>query len=118
MFAIFLGDLFKKREKRLADQRDDLIKKSGLLTVQTQELTKTKDYLHEALTKSDKARTELEHTKAQLEKTNAELKAKLDEVEKYGQVTTGRELKMAELKEKIKSMEERIRELEQQITDK
>jgi len=75
-------------------------------------LTKTKDYLHEALTKSDAARVEIEKTKTELEKANLELQAKLRELEKYGQVTTGRELKMMELKEKIKTLEKRIEELE------
>jgi len=112
LYAGFLASLFRKREKRLQNQRDELSIKSNSLTVQTQELTRTKDYLHEALTKSDKARMDLEHTKAQLEKANLELKAKLEELEKYGEVTTGRELKMIELKEKIKTLEQRVNELE------
>jgi hypothetical protein len=118
VFGGYLAGLFRKREQRLKNQRNELIEKTDILTVQTQELTKTKDFLHEALVKSDKARGELERTRADLEKTNFELKAKLNEVEKYGEVTTGRELKMMELKEKMKAMEERMKELEQQIIDK
>jgi len=54
----------------------------------------------------------VEKIKEELQKTNLELKAKIVELEKYGEITTGRELRMAELKEKIKSMEERMKELE------
>src|SRR4030042_1833966 len=106
--AAFLSNLIRNREKKLREQRDQLSGQTQLLTVQTQELTETRDYLHEALTKSDKARSELEKTKESQQKTNLELQAKLEEVEKYGQVTTGRELKMIELKDKIKTLEQRI----------
>jgi hypothetical protein len=114
IFAVFLSVLFKNREKKLNLQRDDLFKKTEQLTIQTQELTKTKDYLHEALTKSDKARGDLEQTKLELEKANLELKSKLDEIEKYSEVTTGRELKMIELKNEIKNLQDRIKTLEEQ----
>jgi len=110
--AAFLSNLIRNREKKLRQERDKVTEQSQVLTVQTQELTKTKDYLHEALTKSDAARVEIEKTKTELEKANLELQAKLRELEKYGQVTTGRELKMMELKEKIKTLEKRIEELE------
>ncbi|OGZ33589.1 MAG: hypothetical protein A2Y98_01495 [Candidatus Portnoybacteria bacterium RBG_19FT_COMBO_36_7] len=112
VFGGYLAGLFKKREIKLVAQRNELSEKTQTLVHQAQELNKTKDYLHEALTKSDKARNELEATKKNLEKTNLELKNKLDELEKYGQVTTGRELKMIELKEKIRLLEQRIGELD------
>jgi peptidoglycan hydrolase CwlO-like protein len=114
-YAGFLSNLFKRREKSAISQKNELAEKTNILTIQTRELTRTKDYLHEALTKSDKARTELEKTKADLEKSNLELKAKLDEVEKYSEVTTGRELKMMELKEKMKQMENEINELRKKL---
>jgi hypothetical protein len=110
--SAFLSNLIRNREKKLREKSDQLSGQTQKLTVQTQELTQTKNYLHEALTKSDKARGELERTKADLEKANLELRAKLDEVEKYGEVTTGRELKMIELKDKIRTLEQRITELE------
>jgi polyhydroxyalkanoate synthesis regulator phasin len=116
ILAAYLASLFKKREARLQAQKDELVEKTQLLTSQTQELTTTKDYLHEALTKSDKARAELERTKVELEKTNAQLKAKVDELEKYGEVTTGRELKMVELKEEIKNLRETVKDLKGQLT--
>jgi len=108
LYAVYLVNIFRNREKKLRGKTDEAIKKSELLTLQTQELSKTKDYLHEALTKSDAARVEIEKTKAELEKANLELQAKVRELEKYGQVTTGRELKMIELKEEIKNLRETV----------
>jgi len=120
--AAFLSALIRNREKKLRQERDKVTEQSQVLTVQTQELTKTKDYLHEALTKSDKARTESEKARSEatsakedLEKANLELKTKLDEVEKYNKVTVGREVRMAELKEKMKSMEREIDELKSRL---
>jgi chromosome segregation ATPase len=110
--------LIRNREKRLRQERDKVKEQSNVLILQTQELTKTKDYLHEALTKSDKARMEMEKTKTELEKANLELKSKLDEIEKYGKVTIGREVRMAELKEKIKKLEDTVKDLQDQITNK
>jgi len=112
VFSIVLSALFREKIIMLRKQRDELEQKSKILDSKTQELSKTKDYLHEALTKSDAARVEVEKTKGELEKANLELKAKLNELEKYGRVTTGRELKMIELKDKIKTLEKRIEELE------
>ncbi|PIQ75407.1 MAG: hypothetical protein COV84_01355 [Candidatus Portnoybacteria bacterium CG11_big_fil_rev_8_21_14_0_20_40_15] len=115
LYAVYLVNIFRNREKKLRGKTDEAIKKSELLTLQTQELSKTKDYLHEALTKSDAARVEIEKTKAELEKANLELQAKVRELEKYGQVTTGRELKMIELKEEIKNLRETVENLKDQL---
>jgi len=109
--AVYLGGLFKIREKRLKEQKDELAVKAQVLTTQTQELTKTKDYLHEALTKSDKSRVELMAAQKQLE-------TKIRELEKYGEVTTGREIRMIELKQKIKNLEEIVKDLQNQIANK
>jgi len=117
-FSVVLSNLIRNREARLRQERDKVKEQSNVLMLQTQELSQTKDYLHEALTKSDAARVEIEKTKTDLEKANLELQAKLRELEKYGQVTTGRELRMIELKDKIKTMEARMKELELQINKK
>ncbi|MBM3205981.1 hypothetical protein FJZ41_04000 [Candidatus Shapirobacteria bacterium] len=113
-FAWFISNVFRVREKRLIGQKDELTVKANILSRQTQELTQTKDYLHEALTKSDKARIDLEKTRTELQKANLELQAKVRELEKYGEVTTGRELKMIELKEEIKKLRETIENLKGQ----
>jgi hypothetical protein len=114
-YAGYLSGLLKRREKKLESQKDELIDKTQKLTHQTQELTKTRDYLHEALSKSDKARVEVEKTKTELQKMNLELQAKINELEKYGQVTTGRELRMIELKEEIKNLRETVENLKSQL---
>jgi len=105
LFSAALSNFNRKREEELSLQRDKLISQGEILQKETVELTKTKDYLHEALTKSDKARTDLEKAQVEINKTNLELKAKIGELEKFNQMTIGREIKMKELKEKIKTIE-------------
>jgi len=117
-FSVVLSNLIRNRELRLRQERDKVKEQSNFLMLQTQELSQTKDYLHEALTKSDKARMETEKTKQDLEKANFELSAKLKELEKYGQITIGREVRMAELKGKIKKLEDTVKNLQDQITNK
>ncbi|OGZ33592.1 MAG: hypothetical protein A2Y98_01510 [Candidatus Portnoybacteria bacterium RBG_19FT_COMBO_36_7] len=114
-YAAYLANLFKRREKNLVLQKNDLAQKTQALMIQAEELEKTKNYLHEALVKSDKARADLEQIKSEIEKANSELKIKINELEKYSQVTTGRELKMIELKEEIKNLKETIGNLKSQL---
>jgi hypothetical protein len=106
LFFIFMGDLFRRREKRLIDQKNDLIQKAQLLTKQTEELATTKDWLHEALVKSDKTRIDLQATKEELEKKNLDLNEKIEELEKMSRLTTGRELRMVELKKEIAKLKD------------
>lgn len=112
IFSVFLSNLIRRREKDMRDKQENLTGQANVLFKQTQELTQTKNWLHEALTKSDKARIELEKAKQELEKTNFERQARIKELEIYGQVTVGREIKMVELKEKIKELENKIKESE------
>jgi len=112
IFAAFLSSLIRKREQALRQQRDQVIEQSQILTKQTQELTKTKNWLHNALAKSDKARLELFRAKEDQGKTNLELETRIKELETFNQISVGREIRMSELKEKIKSLEERNKELE------
>jgi len=111
LFSVVLSNLIRNRETRLRQERDKVKEQSNALTLQTRELIQTKDYLHEALTKSDKSRIELIAAQEQLE-------AKIRELEKYGEVTTGREIRMIELKEKIKNLEEVVKDLQAQMADK
>ncbi|MCK4464046.1 MAG: hypothetical protein KAU58_07025 [Candidatus Omnitrophica bacterium] len=57
----------------------------------------------------------LEEAKAELEKKiserTKELRERVEELEKFSKVAVGRELKMVELKEKIKALENKIEEL-------
>lgn len=115
LLAAFFSGLFRKREKKVQEQSGRLTKQAEVLTLQTQELTQTKDWLHGALIKSDKARVELAETKDVLEKANLELKEKIEELEKFNRVTVGRELKMAELKREIEKLKATINELKARI---
>jgi len=111
--AIFLADLFRNREKVLQSQKKDLIEKTVELTKQTGELIETKNWLHDALAKSDKTRLELEIAKNELEKTNLTLQAKIQELQKFDEATTGREIKMMELKKEIKELRQKLGLIEQ-----
>ncbi len=110
-YAGYLAGLLKKREKRAVLQRNELFQKSQLLHLQTEELTKTKNLLQEALVKSDASRIEAQRAKEELEKTNQELREKIIELEKFYRTAVGRELKMIELKEEVKSLEKIIKKL-------
>jgi hypothetical protein len=109
VYSVVLSNLIRRREKGLREESEKSAKQAEILIAQTQELTKTKDYLHEALVKSDKSRQELTKAKEELE-------AKIRELEKYGEVTTGRELRMMELKEKIKNLEDVVKNLQTQVS--
>jgi hypothetical protein len=49
---------------------------------------------------------ELQGMKEQLEKTNFDLREKIDELEKMSRLTTGRELRMVELKKEINRLKQ------------
>jgi len=105
VYAGYLASIFMKREKRLQEKTDEAIKKSQLLTLQTQELTKTQGELQSSLTKSDTARKAATQARDEAQKANLELKKKIDELEKFYKITVGREVKMAEMKKRIKELE-------------
>jgi len=102
----YIATIFRKREKRLQVQRDELIDKTNILTQQKGELAQTQEWLNDALVKSDKARLEVTATKEELEGDNLQLNKKIEELEKFYRVTVGRELKMVELKKEIKNLKD------------
>jgi len=111
-YAAFLANLFKMREKRLVEQKNELRQKTEQLTLQTQELIRDKDQIHGALLTSDIARRAATQSRDEAEKANTELQKKIDELEKFYNVTIGREVRMVELKEKIKELEKKMKEKE------
>ena len=114
----YIAGLFRKREKNLKFQRDELTEKTKILTEQKTELTQTKGWLNAALVKSDRARVELTKAKEELEKVNLELRKKIAELEKFYRVTVDRELKMVELKKEIKNLQETVKKLESRTSKK
>ncbi|MGM0629270.1 MAG: HAMP domain-containing protein [Patescibacteria group bacterium] len=92
---------------------------------QTEKLKKSEAGLQEAkrsLEKKVQDRTkELEDLNKSLEdkveERTKELQDRVDELEKFHKLTTGRELKMIELKEKIKELEEEIRKYKEEQGD-
>jgi len=102
--VLFLSDLFKRREKRLGEQKEELVQ-------QTQELIQSKDQIQDSLVKSDVARRAATQARDELEKANLELKKKIDELEKFYKITVGREVRMVELKSQIKDLKDTIKKL-------
>ncbi len=112
-YAGYLSDLFKRREKQLIFQKNELGQKTEQLTLQTQELTHAKDQIQGALVISDVARRAATQSRDEAEKANTELQKKIDELEKFYKITVGREVRMVELKEKIKELEKKMKEKEE-----
>lgn len=108
VFAAQIASLFRRREANLQTQKNELGEKAETLIRQAKELTETKDWLHQALARSDMTRADLEKAKRELEKTNSALEAKIEELEKFNRLTVGREIKMGELKKEIAKLKEDI----------
>lgn len=109
VFSIILSGLFRKRERKLREQKDELLTKTQALTELTKELEEAKASLEIKV----KARTkELEELTESLEEKvqgrTKELQDRIRELEKFHQLTIGRELKMVELKEEIKKLKEEL----------
>jgi len=122
-FSLFLGlaffsviqfyidnfwNMFRKQTQELEKLNDELEKR---VTERTQEIEEAKTSLEIKI----KARTkELEEITQGLEdkvkQRTQELQEKVNELERFQALTVGRELKMVELKKKIKELEEKLRE--------
>jgi len=113
LYAVYLAKIFRSREKKLRERTDEAINKSDLLFAQTSELAQSKDQIQDALVISDIARKAATQSRDEAEKANLELKKKIDELERFYKVTVGREVRMAELKEKIKELEKKVKKEEE-----
>jgi cbb3-type cytochrome oxidase subunit 3 len=91
VFAGYLAGLFRKREKGLREQRD--------------RLTLAQSDLQSALIRSDVAGRAATKARDEMGKANVELKQKMEELERFYKMTVGREVKMEEMKKKIKELE-------------
>jgi len=113
IYAGYVANLFRGREKKLVVQTNELVQKTQLLTQQAQELMQAKNQIQSALVKSDVARSAANKARDELENANLELKQKIEELEKFYKVTVGREVRMAELKSEIKEFKKTIKKLEE-----
>jgi hypothetical protein len=82
----------KQKYTQLEFQKNELDRTTKMLVQRDLSLSETRDYLEEALVKSDKVRLELQE--------------KNDELERFHRLAVGRELKMIELKKEINKIKD------------
>ena len=75
-----------------------------LMESKREELARSKEELH---LWSEELANRVEERTVDLEKANEELRKKTEELEKFNKFAVGRELKMVELKKRIKELEEK-----------
>lgn len=96
-----LAEEFNSMIKELKEAREILETEKDVLEIKVRARTRELEELAQSLDEKVKLRTK-------------ELQERIEELEKFHRLTVGRELKMIELKEKIKKLEEKIRELEKE----
>ncbi len=74
----YIADLFRRREKRLLEQRDELLEKTDVLTQRTHELTQTKNSLNDSLARSDKLRLQADEARLAQENEKNKVAAVLE----------------------------------------
>ena len=67
------------------------------------------------ITEQKKSEEELKKSQEKLNKINQELQSKVEELERFYKLSVGRELKMAELKNKIKELENKLKIREKEV---
>lgn len=105
VFSIILSGLFRKREKILREQRDELSLKTQELIKTTQELQEAKTGLETKLKeKTERLKRISQDLEEKVKERTKELQLKIDELEKFRRLTIGREIKMIELKKEIEKL--------------
>jgi len=109
VFSIMLSNLFRKREKALRKQRDELSDKTQILTKLTGELEIAKTSLEiKVKERTQQLKTLMESLEGKVKERTKELQLKIDELEKFERLTIGREVAMVELKKEIKKIKEEL----------
>ena len=89
----------KEMEKKIEKRNEQLGMTNLDLNSMNRELTATNE---ELLSTQD----ELKESRGSIERQNVKLEKKIDELERYKKVTVGREMRMIELKKRMKELEE------------
>ncbi len=110
VFSALLSGLFRKREEKLREQKDQLSAKTQDLTGLTKELEGAKTSLEiRVKERTEQLKTLTEGLEGKVKERTKELQLKIDELEKFQRLTIGREVAMVELKKEIKKIKEEIR---------
>ncbi len=99
-----LTNSFNAMVEDLRKSRQALEEEKASLEIKVRARTKELQELNQALEQKVKERTK------ELEKSKEEIQKRADELEKFYQLTVGRELKMIELKQRIKKLEEELKQ--------
>jgi len=110
VFSAVLSGLFRKREKTLREQKDQLSVKTQTLTGLTKELEGAKTSLEiKVKERTEQLKTLAESLEGKVKERTKELQLKIDELEKFQRLTIGREVAMVELKKEIKKIKEELK---------
>jgi hypothetical protein len=110
VFSAVLSGLFRKRERALREQKDQLSVKTQSLTGLTKELEGSKTSLEiKVKERTQQLKTLMESLEGKVKERTKELQLKIDELEKFQRLTIGREVAMVELKKEIKKIKEELK---------
>jgi C4-dicarboxylate-specific signal transduction histidine kinase len=109
-FSAALSNLFRKREKNLREQKDQLSARAQALGRLTKKLEEIKSSLEiRILARTRELQEGAQKLEEQVQGRTRELRDKITELEKFNSLAVGRELKMVELKEEIARLNEELR---------
>jgi len=113
VYSVLLSGLFRKREKTLGEQKDQLSVKTQALTGLTKELEGGKTSLEIKIKeRTQQLKTLTESLEGKVKERTKELQLKIDELEKFQRLTISREVAMVELKKEIKKLKEELKKNE------
>ena len=105
-----IGDLittFEKMIEEIKNSREELEESKAILEIKVKARSKELEELNKSLEDKVQERTlELQGREKQLQEKGRQLRERIDELERLHNLTVGRELKMIELKKRVKELEE------------
>lgn len=110
------GDLDMKIRINSKDEIGQLARSFNMMADNLKKYRKKREAYRQELERRVEERTkDLNDKNSQLKKLNKTLKERYSEIERFGKLLVGRELKMKQMKIEAKEMEKRIGELEKQL---